>query len=71
MIEKSMNLASRMTFTPKELKLMRIGHNLKACAGSRGGRRGEGVASGARVAKEGRLLPPVELELGGGTGSLF
>ena len=36
MIEKSMNLASRMTFTHKELKLMRIGHNLKACAGGTG-----------------------------------
>ena len=70
MIEKSMNLASRMTFTPKELKLIRIGHNLKACAGGRGGCGGEGVASGAGVAEEGRLLL-VELELGGGTGSLF
>ena len=50
---------------------MRIGHNLKACAGGRGGRGGEGVSSGAGVAEEGRLLPPVELELGGGTGSFF
>ena len=50
---------------------MRIGHNLKACAGGRGGRGGEGVASGAGVAEEGRLLLLVELELGGGTDSFF
>ena len=42
---------------------MRIGHNLKACAGGRGGRGGEGAASGAGAPEEGRMLL-VEMELG-------